>query len=267
MSVPGADAGSGGAGGGGGPVSPVRRVPQLEQNCALASTVAPQVGQLIWPPLFIRRGNVTRRRVGVHHDGMNALRGAALLAAGFFALPAQVRADASGELARYLAAPDASYAWREVKSSRLGATEVTQLVLTSQTWRGIPWKHQLVILRPSTLERSATQAFLFIHGGRWRPEYETGEVELPREARIFARLAETLRTPVAVLRHVPFQPLFDRREDALIAYTFDHYLTSGETDWPLLLPMVKSAARAMDAVQAFARERWQLTVDAFTVAG
>lgn len=199
---------------------------------------------------------------------MSSLRDAVLLGAALLALvPAQARADASGELARYLAAPDASYAWREVQSSRLGATEVTQLVLTSQTWRGIPWKHQLVILRPSTLERSATQGFLFIHGGRWRPEYETAQVDLPREARIFARLAETLRAPVAVLRHVPFQPLFDRREDALIAYTFDHYLTSGETDWPLLLPMVKSAARAMDTVQAFARDRWQLSLDAFTVAG
>jgi PhoPQ-activated pathogenicity-related protein len=31
--------------------------------------------------------------------------------------------------------------------------------------------------------------------------------------------------------------------------------------------MVKSAARAMDAVQAFARERWHHPVDAFTVAG
>jgi PhoPQ-activated pathogenicity-related protein len=199
---------------------------------------------------------------------VNALRDAALLAAGLLALaPAQARADASDQLASYLAAPDASYAWREVKSSRLGATEITELALTSQTWRGIPWKHQLFLLRPATLDRSSRQAFLFIHGGRWRPEYEQGLTELPREARIFARLAEEMRAPVAVLRQVPFQPLFDRREDALIAFTFDHYLASGETDWPLLLPMVKSAARAMDTVQAFARDRWQLSLDAFTVAG
>jgi PhoPQ-activated pathogenicity-related protein len=199
---------------------------------------------------------------------MNALRETALLAAALLVFAsAQAHADASGELARYLAAPDGSYAWREVKSSRLGATEITELALTSQTWRSFPWKHQLFLFRPSTLERSSTQAFLFIHGGRWRPEYEQGLAELPREARIFARLAETLRAPVAVLRQVPFQPLFDRREDALIAYTFDHYLTSGESDWPLLLPMVKSAARAMDAVQSFTRERWQFAVDKFTVTG
>ena len=181
--------------------------------------------------------------------------------------PACVRADAPGALASYLALPDASYSWHEIRSSRLGATEIIELQLKSQTWRGIAWKHQLFILRPSTLEGSSTQPFLFIHGGRWKPEYENGVTELPREAKIFTQLAETLRAPVAVLRQVPFQPIFDRREDALIAYTFDHYLETGEADWPLLLPMVKSAARAMDAVQAFARERWDVRVDAFTVAG
>ncbi len=181
--------------------------------------------------------------------------------------PAHVRADATGQLAHYVAMPDTSYTWREVRSERLGETEFTELILTSQTWRGIPWKHQLIIIRPKSLDPGATQAFLFIHGGRWKPEYETGQTTLPREARMFAKLAETLRAPVAVLRHVPFQPLFDRREDALIAYTFDQYLETGEPDWPLLLPMVKSAARAMDTVQAFSRDRWQHPIDAFTVTG
>jgi PhoPQ-activated pathogenicity-related protein len=42
--------------------------------------------------------------------------------------------------------------------------------------------------------------------------------------------------------------MFDRREGAFIAYTCDHFPASGETDWPLLLPMVESAVRAMDAI-------------------
>ena len=34
------------------------------------------------------------------------------------------------------------------------------------------------------------------------------------------------------------QPIFDgRKEDAIIALTFDEYLKTGEEDWPLLLPM------------------------------
>jgi PhoPQ-activated pathogenicity-related protein len=178
------------------------------------------------------------------------------------------RTASDGELARYVATPDASYTWSEVKSRRVGSAKVTELILTSQTWRGIPWKHQLVLMRPPNMDTSSGQVFLFIGGGRWKPEYENGfQGPVPREALIFAKLAETLRAPIAVLGQVPYQPMFERREDALIAYTFDHYLESGETDWPLLLPMVKSAVRAMDAIQAYTAERWQVPVESFTVAG
>ena len=91
--------------------------------------------------------------------------------------------------------------------------------------------------------------------------------ELPREAQLFVRLAESIRAPVAVLRQVPFAPLFDRREDALIAYTFDQYLQTGDGDWPLLLPMVKSAVRAMDVMQSELEQRWDVCLNAFTVTG
>ena len=49
--------------------------------------------------------------------------------------PLPARATSQGELARYIAAPDASYAWQEVNSRRIGSARITELVLTSQTWR------------------------------------------------------------------------------------------------------------------------------------
>lgn len=173
------------------------------------------------------------------------------------------------ELAAYVARPDASFGWREVTKGPVGAGEYVEYLLTSQTWRGNPWKHQLFVLRPANIAHDVDQGLLFIHGGRWKPEYDAERkvADLPREAHLFARLAETIRAPVAVLRQVPFQPLFERREDALIAYTFDQYLQTGESDWPLLLPMVKSASRAMDAVQDIARQRWNVSLKSFTVAG
>jgi PhoPQ-activated pathogenicity-related protein len=177
------------------------------------------------------------------------------------------RAPASGELADYVTRPDASYQWTVARTGRYGSGDYLELILTSQTWRDIPWKHQLFVFRPKQVDSASRQAFLYIDGGRWNPEYETSERPLPRQAAIFARLADSLHAPVAVLRQVPFQPLFERREDALIAYTFDRYLETGATDWPLLLPMVKSAVRAMDTVQKVAQEHWQLSIERFTVAG
>ena len=178
-------------------------------------------------------------------------------------------AHAGDELERYVAQPDASYAFHIVRNGRLGGAEYLEAILTSQTWRGIPWKHQLFMLRPRRLAMPATQALLFIDGGSWEPEYDgTATHSVPRVAKEFVRLANALHAPVVIVRQVPFEPLFGgRREDALIAYTFDQYLQTGEPDWPLLLPMVKSASRAMDAVQRLAREQWGLAIARFTVTG
>jgi PhoPQ-activated pathogenicity-related protein len=179
------------------------------------------------------------------------------------------RARAGDELSRYVARADASYAFHTIHSGQLGAADYLEAILTSQTWRGIVWKHQLFIIRPHRLDVPTTQALLFIDGGSWEPAYDgTTARALPREAGVFVRLANALRAPVAIVRQVPFEPMFGgRREDALIAYTFERYLDSGDPDWPLLLPMVKSAARAMDAVQELARLQWGLSISRFTVSG
>ncbi len=207
----------------------------------------------------------------MHHQQVDLLRrlviGVVLATA--FAPLAWSTTDAALALEKYVAQPDPNLMWREATSGRLGKAEYVEYVLTSQTWRGIEWKHQLFILRPANMQPDVKQALLFVHGGRWKPEYEEARraTDLPREAILFARLAEKIGAPVAVLRQVPFAPIFERREDALIAYTFDQYLRSGESDWPLLLPMVKSSVRAMDAVQAIVRERWGVAIDSFTVTG
>jgi PhoPQ-activated pathogenicity-related protein len=174
---------------------------------------------------------------------------------------------AADELTSYVTRADASYGFEAVRSGPLDSGEYVELILTSQTWRGVPWKHQLFVFRPKRVDSNARQALLYIDGGRWNPDYVSGRGDLPREARVFARLAAAIHAPVAVVRQVPFQPLFDLREDALIAYTFDRYLQTGDAEWPLLLPMVKSAVRAMDTVQTVAERQWNLKIERFTVTG
>ena len=76
------------------------------------------------------------------------------------------------------------------------------------------------------------------------------------------------RSPVAILLHVPQQPIFDgKREDQIIAYTFREFLKSEDSTWPLLAPMVKSAVRGMDACQEGMKKEWDLDVQHFTVTG
>ena len=79
----------------------------------------------------------------------------------------------SGELEAYIARTDESFRWYEVNSGRIGDIEYTEYLLTSQTWRGIEWKHQFFLLWPATMSSEVHSALLFVHGGRWKPEYET----------------------------------------------------------------------------------------------
>ena len=129
-----------------------------------------------------------------------------------------------GVLKDYVNKLDASYGWTKRMETKIGKTTVVELTLTSQTWRDTPWRHQLFIIKPSTLKAKTKHALLFIGGGRWRDAYAQAPAnpDLPREARLLAPVVEQLGTPVAVLLQVPQQPMFDGLvEDQLISLTFE----------------------------------------------
>ncbi len=177
-----------------------------------------------------------------------------------------------GEVLRaYVDRPDDSYRWSVRQKTQLGPCEVAELTVTSQTWRGLLWRHRLFVIVPPNLP-AETDVMLVIEGGSWKPEdaepLKAGAKPLPKQAMLMAMYAQQMNCPIAVLLNVPRQPIFDgRKEDAIIALTFDEYLKTGQSDWPLLLPMVKSAVRAMDAVQDFAVKELKLKVGGFTVTG
>lgn len=174
-------------------------------------------------------------------------------------------------LEQYVAKADDNFGWKVRRNGMIGATAYSELILTSQRWRGIEWKHQLFILRPSKTSPDNKQALLLIAGSSWKDELELppdADASLPGEAKQMALLAEVMQTPVAILLQVPKQPMFDgKHEDALISYTFEEFVKTADTQWPLLLPMTKSAVRAMDAVQAHCRDQWKVPVETFTVTG
>jgi PhoPQ-activated pathogenicity-related protein len=180
--------------------------------------------------------------------------------------------DASSALEEYVQRPDASYAWQVRQRGKQGAGEYAELILTSQTWRDIVWRHQLFVYRPAKLKDSK-QALLLIDGGSWsdklaEPPQEATPAPLPDKVRLITMLADMMQTPIAVVRQVPQQPIFDgRKEDQIIALTFSKYFETGDADWPLLLPMVKSAMRAMDATQEFAKDEWHTEIERFLVTG
>lgn len=194
------------------------------------------------------------------------------LLAGFLLQPAfsYARAPLTGPLADYVAAKDDSYRWVKRTEGSVLTCKYIELTLTSQTWRGIVWKHQLFLVKPAQVNLQAKHGLLMIAGGNWKEELADPktQLKLPGEAQLLALVAEHLKMPVAILLHVPQQPIFDgKREDQIIAYTFREFLKTGEPNWPLLAPMVKSAVRAMDATQEALKQEWGLDVATFTITG
>jgi PhoPQ-activated pathogenicity-related protein len=177
------------------------------------------------------------------------------------AVGAIVSAPAWAGLDEYVKKPDAAFAWSTVESSKSpDGTTIRRLKLTSQVWQGVTWNHTVTVIEPAEVEFPDAM-LLFITGG------DVGDG--PRRGDVASGLAfaKSCRARVAVLPQVPNQPLLGgKTEDTLIAETFVRYLDTKDGDWPLLLPMVKSAVRAMDALQALGREQGK-PVERFVVTG
>jgi PhoPQ-activated pathogenicity-related protein len=172
---------------------------------------------------------------------------------------------ARGDVETYVKAPDPSFQYTVENSTEApGLGQVLSVRLTSQTWQGIPWQHWLTILRPEKVEH-ADIGLLLINGGSSKSKPPSA---LSKEGLVVAEIARKTGTVVCILSQVPNQPLFgDLKEDGLIAHTFIKYLETRDETWPCLLPMTKSAVRAMDAVQALVKEKFSQELKKFVVTG
>ena len=174
----------------------------------------------------------------------------------------------------YVAWPDPSYGYSLVRTIDHPQGKIYVLDMTSQSWRSeqevnrTVWQHWLTVAVPNDV--AFDTALLWITGGNNdRPAPMQPDAML-------ADIALRSRSVVAELRMVPNQPLVfpddptnQRYEDAIIAYTFDRFLKTEDPTWPLLLPMVKSAVRAMDTVQDYlvGATDGRVTIKSFVVSG
>jgi PhoPQ-activated pathogenicity-related protein len=176
-------------------------------------------------------------------------------------------AAARADLRQFIDKPDPSYGYEVVANAAIGDGKGYVVRMTSQTWRDIKWQHWLSIIVPRNLKHE-DKAILFITGGSNREFDQRQPDGSSREAVMFATIAEQAGVPLVVLQQVPNQPLMGNLyEDALIALTFDQFLKTGQNDWPLLQPMVKSAVRAMDTAQAVMKEQAGQDIKQFIVLG
>ncbi len=212
--------------------------------------------------------------------------------------------DFGTALDRYIAAPDPDPAYkyepRPTSTTKTDGCTIYVVSLRSQEWRDTSeilsprwpddlgvlhayWNHWMTIVVPDIV-RSKT-SLLVITGGSYDPSQPPDVANISSSDPYLSSLTLISRTTgsvVTLLDDVPNEPITftdtpyrSRSEDAIIAYTYDKFEKTDagnpNTTWPLLLPMVKSAFRAMDTVQDFcARPELfasPISIDDFVVTG
>jgi PhoPQ-activated pathogenicity-related protein len=170
-------------------------------------------------------------------------------------------------------APDSHYHYQLVEKKRVPGCRDYLIHMTSQQWltpaqvNHSVWEHWVRIYIPDTV--SSTTGLLYILGGsindpRPKPDHD------------LETLATLTHTVTSELFDIPNEPLTftsdpfgPRNEDQIIAYTWRKFIDTGDSAWPLRLPMTKAAARAMDTVASFAasKKAGMHRVDRFVVTG
>lgn len=169
-------------------------------------------------------------------------------------------------LESYLENNDHSFSWEIHDSHEINGLKLYNLLVTSQKWREYTWKHQVAVIVPEEVKYDG--ALLFITGGSNKDEQPNWKKPDDGTIQMMGLIAQKNSAIVAVVFQVPNQPLFgDLTEDEIISLTFHNYRNDKDFTWPLLFPMVKSAVRAMDAVQEFSQETLNQKINRFLVSG
>ncbi|HEY8541387.1 MAG TPA: PhoPQ-activated protein PqaA family protein [Pseudothermotoga sp.] len=130
----------------------------------------------------------------------------------------------------------------EIHSEKITDTgmKITHVVFESQTWQDIRWVHDLLIVQPSQIAFSDI-AVLFITG-----DFDPTK---SKDVEDYLWIAEKFSCVFAVLGDIPNQPIYNLREDDLIAHTFLQYIETKDPTLPLLFPMTTAAVGAMDVIE------------------
>ncbi|MDH3588117.1 MAG: PhoPQ-activated pathogenicity-related family protein, partial [Gammaproteobacteria bacterium] len=162
-------------------------------------------------------------------------------------------------LEEYVYTPDAAYSYTLTDMQEQAGFTLYTLLMDSLQWRSAKeverrlWTHQVLIVIPKVV--TTQTALMLINGGSNPP----GAID-PLIVGIGAAIAAGSGSVLASVSQIPNQPLqfpdegAPISEEALVAYSWDKALATGDGSWAAYMPMTKASVRAMDAVQTFVNE-------------
>jgi PhoPQ-activated pathogenicity-related protein len=178
-------------------------------------------------------------------------------------------------LDRYIAKPDTNFSYEHHATESQPLYTTYFLSMTSQSWRSSSevdrtlWEHDVQIMVPKSLHSlSPETAILDVHGGR------NDSPQSIESDEVLGGISVYLGNVLVRVQHIPNQPLAfadefgrKRKEDGIVAYSFDKFLRTGDEEWPVYLPMTKAVVRTMDTVQQFLKVNKLADIDDFIVTG
>lgn len=185
-------------------------------------------------------------------------------------------------LDRYLEKNDGYYDWEVIRTEDHDLYTGHEVRLTSQKWltekettRPV-WQHDLMFYIPkrpfdnpnSKVRRNTDSAIIYVAGGTHKRQSKFDDD--------FGNAAAMFKKIIIEVRQIPNEPWTfvvdgddakEMQEDDLVSRSFELYLDTGNEEWPLYLPMVKSVVKAMDASTEYLAEYHDLYVDQFSMVG
>jgi PhoPQ-activated pathogenicity-related protein len=148
--------------------------------------------------------------------------------------------------------------WSLESKDRWVDGEKHRLRLNGAEWKGSHWKHDILLITPDSLVHQDI-AYLHIGGSR------DPESLFP----ILEQVAKRGKAYAAAVSDIPNQPLLDgKKEDGLLAYSFQQFEKTGDPQWPVLFPMVLAVVQAMDTLQKYTETLpGKKTINKFVVGG
>lgn len=164
---------------------------------------------------------------------------------------------AHADLDAYLKKPEPAYTWKKNSQKTVAGGTVYDLHMVSQTWQNLNWEHHIEVFYPEKVTHPHFCVLLNTGGNGGANDEMLGMAA--------AKLAEC---PFVILFNIPNQPLYGGlTEDALVVYTWQKYMETGDESWPLHFPMAKAVLKAMDTMQALAKAEKLPSVDEFMITG
>jgi PhoPQ-activated pathogenicity-related protein len=164
---------------------------------------------------------------------------------------------AHADLFSYVAKPDDAFKWELRETQEKPNGRIYDLRMVSQVWQGITWEHSIQVYEPKELKYPKALPLMITGGNPGADDQGLGLM-----------IANLVGARIAVLYNIPNQPLFDGlSEDALISYTWVKFIETGDEDWVVNFAMTKATIRAMDCLDAFAKQQWNTQLEGFVPFG